>query len=129
MNENPVIVFVCEHGAAKSIIAAAYFNRFAREMGSDLRAVARGTNPDDEIPPEVLRGLANDNLTPMESVPQRFTEADVQTAQKVITFCDLPSEYQQQAMIERWDFIPPVSENYEQARNVIVERIRQMLNH
>jgi hypothetical protein len=28
---NPTIVFVCEHGAAKSVIAAAYFNKLAQE--------------------------------------------------------------------------------------------------
>ncbi len=27
----PVVVFVCEHGSAKSVVAAAYFNQLARE--------------------------------------------------------------------------------------------------
>ena len=31
MAQDPLIIFVCEHGAAKSIIAAAYFNKYARE--------------------------------------------------------------------------------------------------
>ena len=129
MNQKPVIVFVCEHGAAKSIIAAAYFNQFANEMGFDLRAIARGTNPDDELSPQTVKGLSEDGLTPTELAPQKLTEDDLQAAQRVVTFCELPDEYQGQAMIERWDDIPPVSENYEQARDVIVERIRQMLKH
>ena len=128
-NRNPVIVFVCEHGAAKSILAAAYFNRFAKEIGSDLRGIARGTNPDPGLSEETVKGLAEDGLTPTETVPQRLTESDVQSAQKVIAFCDLPEKYQQQAVIERWDFIPPVSQGYEKARDVIIERIRQMLSH
>ncbi len=35
MDEESVAVFVCEHGAAKSIVAAAHFNRIAREKGND----------------------------------------------------------------------------------------------
>ena len=44
---NPSIVFVCEHGAAKSVIAAAYFNKIAAEHGlreRRSRATSRGTS-------------------------------------------------------------------------------------
>ena len=129
MDRNQFIVFVCEHGAAKSIIAATYFNHLARQVGSDLWAVARGTNPDSELSPRTVEGLARDGLTPSESVPQKLTDADVQSAQRIITFCDLPAEFQLQAMIEHWDLIPPVSENYENAREAIIERIHWMLRH
>ena len=33
------VVFVCEHGAAKSVVAAAHFNRMARERGLAVRAI------------------------------------------------------------------------------------------
>ena len=127
MNQNSIIVFVCEHGAAKSIIAAAYFNHLAAEMGSDLRAVARGTNPDPELSPQTIKGLSEDGLTPQESFPKNLSLEDVQSAQQIITFCELPVGYQGQASIERWDGVPPVSEDYKKARDVITERIRQML--
>lgn len=129
MNQNSIIVFVCEHGAAKSILAAAYFNKLANEIGLDLLAIARGTNPDDELSSLTVKGLLEDGLHPTESAPQKLTETDVQNAQRVITFCELPVEYQQQSIVEHWDDIPSVSENYEQARDVIIERIHQMLNH
>lgn len=29
----PAVMFVCEHGAAKSVIATAYFNKLAAERG------------------------------------------------------------------------------------------------
>jgi arsenate reductase (thioredoxin) len=129
MHPDPVIIFVCEHGAAKSILAAAYFNKLARELGLDLRAIARGTNPDHELSPQTLKGLSQDGVAPTEPVPQKLTEADMQSAQQVITFCELPTEYQGQAIVEEWNDIPPVSENYEKARDVIIKRIRQMLDH
>jgi arsenate reductase (thioredoxin) len=128
MNQNLTVVFVCEHGAAKSIVAAAYFNHLASEAGLDLRAIARGTTPDDELSPQTFKGLAEDGLTPSESSPQKLTEADMQSAQRVITFCELPNEYKQQVMIERWNNVPPVSEDYEKARDVIIKNIRQMLD-
>lgn len=127
MDTQSRIVFVCEHGAAKSVLAAAYFNQVATQMGLDLRAVARGTNPDQELSPQTVKGLADDGLTPAESVPHRLTTADVQSAQHIIAFCDLPTEYTHQTTVERWEDVPPVSENYEKARDVIIERIRQML--
>jgi protein-tyrosine-phosphatase len=122
------IIFVCEHGAAKSILAAAYFNHLASQMGLDLRAVARGTNPDQELSPQTVRGLAEDGLTPTESAPQQLTAADIQYARQVVAFCDLPVEYHHQTTIQPWDDIPPFGENYEAARDLIIEHIRQLLN-
>jgi arsenate reductase (thioredoxin) len=127
MNSNPILVFVCEHGAAKSVVAAAHFNRLVSEMGLDLRAVARGTNPDHELSPQTIKGLSEDGLTPTESIPQKLTEADIRSARQIVAFCEVPEEYYGRAVIEYWDDIPPVSENYEKARDVIIERIRQML--
>ena len=128
MNQNSIIVFVCEHGAAKSILAAAYFNKLAGEKDLNLKAVARGTNPDQELSPETLDGLYADGLTPTESVPRKLSLTEVESAQRIITFCELPVEYQEKAPIELWDDVPPVSENFEKARNAIIERIGQLLN-
>ncbi|SRR6266404_3655563 len=38
------VVFVCEHGSVKSLIAMEYFNRSVQERGLAYRAVARGTD-------------------------------------------------------------------------------------
>jgi arsenate reductase (thioredoxin) len=128
MHQNSVIVFVCEHGAAKSIIAAAYFNKFAREKGLNLQAVARGTHPDQTLSPEALTGLRKDGLSPGESVPQKLSIADAEAAQRIITFCELPVEFQEKDILERWDEIPPVSENYAKARDAIIDQIGHLLN-
>jgi protein-tyrosine-phosphatase len=127
MTQNPLIVFVCEHGAAKSVLAAAYFNRLAAQASLSLHAVARGTNPDREFSAQAIRGLSQDSLSPAEAAPQQLTAADLQTAQRVIAFCDLPAGAHQKAVVERWDDVPPVSENYEKARDAILERIRPLL--
>ena len=58
MGQTPTkVVFVCEHGAAKSIIAAAEFARLAKQSGLVVEAVSRGTVPDAEIGAKVRKGL------------------------------------------------------------------------
>ena len=127
MPQDSVVVFVCEHGAAKSVIAAAYFNKLASETDLKSRAIARGTNPDDELSPSAIAGLREDGLTPAVSVPQKLSMEDAESAQRIISFCELPEGYQQKAIIEQWDGIPPVSENYEKARDVILEKLKALI--
>ncbi len=122
------ILFVCEHGAAKSVIAATYFNKLVSEKNLDIRAIARGTNPDAELSPETIAGLHADGLTPTESIPQKLSLADIESAQRVVAFCELPEEYRNKTAVEQWDGVPPVSENYETARDAIVERIHRLMN-
>jgi len=123
----PVIVFVCEHGAAKSIVAAAHFNKLAGERGLKLRAIARGTNPDQEIAPKVVLGLRADGLTSSESAPKKISKADLAGARRVITFCLLPDDYPGEVKVESWDGVPPMSEDYGKAREWLVERINRLL--
>ncbi|HKJ40410.1 MAG TPA: hypothetical protein VJ972_16695 [Anaerolineales bacterium] len=40
MTQTSTIVFVCEHGSAKSIVASAYFNKLTAENGLDIRSIA-----------------------------------------------------------------------------------------
>lgn len=129
MSQGATIVFVCEHGAAKSILAAAHFNKIAGEKGLDLIALARGTNPDDELSPQTVLGLSRDGLQPTESVPKALTQADIESAKQMVAFCQLPVTYHQRAPVETWEDVPAVSENYEKARDIIIDHILQMLSH
>lgn len=128
MHEEPVILFVCEHGAAKSVIAAAHFNRLAEGVGLQIKALARGTKPDLEISEQTMRGLSKDGLSPTEPSPQKLSMEDSQAAQCLVSFCELPGEYAQGASVEQWDGIPVVSENYERARDAIVERLNHLVS-
>ena len=123
------IVFACEHGAAKSVIAATYFNQLAREKNLNLRAVARGTHPDEEISPKALVGLKKDGLLPTEPVPQQLSLNDVESAQGIVSFCELPEEYHEKVTIDHWEGVPPVSENYEMARDEIIRRLHHLINN
>jgi arsenate reductase (thioredoxin) len=126
-SQTPVIVFVCEHGAAKSIVAAAHFNKLAEEQHLALRAIARGTNPDREIAPKAVQGLQGDGLVPGEPAPKIISKADLVGAQRVITFCVLPDDYAGSVQVEHWNDDLPVSADYGKARDRLVERIRRLL--
>jgi arsenate reductase len=128
MPEESIIVFVCEHGAAKSIIAAAYFNKIAGERGLNVHAVARGTNPDQELSPKTVDGLERDGLRAIETKPKQLTHTDIESAQRIISFCELPKAFQDGARIERWNNVPSVSEDYEKAREAIVQYINRLLD-
>jgi len=120
------VVFVCEHGSAKSIVAAAYFNKLADERNLPIHAIARGTHPDLEVSPKTLAGLTQDGLTPTESSPQKLAVDDFADAELIVSFCELPEQFQNQISAERWDDIPPVSEDYATARNAILERLQRL---
>ena len=128
MPRESIIIFICEHGAAKSIIAAAYFNKIAREMGLTERALARGTFPEIELSQKALTGLVQDGLVPTEPTPQKLSLQEIKTARWMISFCELPEEYQRDNVIERWEDVPPVSENYERARDVIRAHLYHLVN-
>jgi protein-tyrosine-phosphatase len=129
MSQDPPIVFVCEHGAAKSIIAATYFNKIIQEMGLPERAIARGIHPDQELSQNTITGLHKDGMASAESKPQLLSIQEMETARWVISFCDLPVEYQHKNVIERWEDVPPVSENYEQARDAILAHLNHLLQN
>jgi arsenate reductase (thioredoxin) len=124
------IVFVCEHGAAKSVIAAAQFNRLASEMKLPYRAVARGAYPEDAVAPAVRRGLAAEGLDVAGWKPQAVSDDDLKRAARVVSLAtDLPKRTPSvKPKLLEWNDIPPVSENYSAARSAIVREVEKLVN-
>jgi arsenate reductase len=127
VEQESVIIFVCEHGAAKSILSAALFNKLAGERRLNFRAIARGTNPEPEIAQKVARGLQADGLKPGDS-PKKISKADLAGAKRVITFCALPDDYPGSIRVENWDGVLPAIDDYGKARDKLAERINRLLD-
>ena len=125
--QTSIVVFVCEHGSAKSVVAAAHFNRLAREKNLKLRAVSRGTNPDKEFPALTINGLKADGVEPNETKPKKLSRADVAGAARVVTFCQLPEAYANVTPVDPWGDVPAMSEDYNRFRDIVVERIKRLL--
>lgn len=121
------ILFVCTHGAARSPIAAAYFNKIASEQNLNYRAIFRGTEPDAELTKETIKGLGKDELPIKDWKPELVTEHDMSTAHKIVTFdCVLPSDIDLKD-VEQWNGTPSISADYNKARNVIREKVEDFI--
>jgi arsenate reductase len=123
------ILFVCLHGAAKSAIAAADFERLARQRGLDTRAAFAGTEPDPAIAPKVVAALLADGVDLRGRRPRRVTREDVEGASRIVTFgCDLGDAAAPGARIERWDDVPAVSDDFDRARAAIDAKVARLLD-
>ena len=124
-----VVVFVCEHGSAKSLVAASLFQKMAKERGVDARAISRGTAPDASVPPAVVEALRADGFDVAAFRPQALTTADVTGSARVVAIgVDLgPLGAKAGPRAVRWDGVPPVSTNYADARRDLVTRIDTLL--
>lgn len=122
-----VVVFVCEHGSAKSVIAATHFNALAQARGLEVRALARGTSPDAHLPDGVIAGLARDGQEPVTRSPTRLGRQEVSSALRVVAFHDLGTDLDPASKAIRWQ-VPAVSADYEIARAAIVARVEQLLD-
>ena len=127
MSTHPVVLFVCEHGAAKSVIAARHFERLARASGLSVECRSAGLEPDPEVPPHVIAGLAADGLRASVVRPELATPELISQADRIVAFgCDL-SALGATGQVVRWDGVPMVSDGYEPARDAIVDRLRTLL--
>jgi len=121
------IIFVCEHGAALSVVSAAYFNKMAREKHLDLHAIARGTEPQKDLAVSARQGLDSDGVSFEIKRPQRLSIKDTKNARRVISFCLLPRKYHTIAPVETWTDVPPTGENYARARDAILIHLRELI--
>jgi protein-tyrosine-phosphatase len=121
----PRILFVCLHGAAKSVVAAAHFRRLAAGRGVVADAVAAGTQPDAELAPAAVKGLAGDGLPATPARPRPVTLYDLDSAARVVSFgCEVAPPRGQR--VEQWD-VPAVSEGYAAARDRIVANVERLV--
>lgn len=129
MSPSRSVLFVCLHGAAKSVLAAADFERLAAERGLAITADSAGTEPDPEIAPGVAAALRADGVDLGGRRPRRVTAADTARADRVVTFgCELGEAMPAAVPVERWDDVPAVSENLPIARAAIRRHLDRLLD-
>ncbi len=122
------VLFVCLHGAAKSVIAATHCRRLAAERGLRVEATFAGTEPDPEIAPRVVKELQAEGIDVQGLRPRLITAQDVAAASRVVTFgCDLGALTPRVA-VDRWDDVPAVSDGYEAARAAIDAHVERLVD-
>jgi arsenate reductase (thioredoxin) len=120
------VVFICEHGAARSVIAAAYFNKLAAERHLNFHAIARGLTPQPDLSTASAIGLEQDGVPFPETKPQPLRPEEMQTAARVVAFCPLPKSLTQER-VESFD-VPAPNEGYGVARDAILVHVKALVD-
>lgn len=109
MSEPRKVVYVCLHGSAKSVIAAAHTQVVANRLGIAASATALGVDVSGQRP----RGVT----------PQALAGT-----WRIVTFgCDVGASAPAGVPVERWDDVPAVSASFETARDAIRSRVERLL--
>ena len=127
------VLFVCEHGTVKSLLAKLLFDEYAAQVGLPMRAESRGTAIDSVVPPWMRAHLDASRLTYSGFTPRTVAARDLAGASVVVTF-DLPATVSVGARGARtqWDSLPPASQQFEASREAIKARVHALvdsLNH
>jgi arsenate reductase len=122
------VVFVCEHGAAKSLIATAYFNKLAVERGLTARATFRGVDPQDALSVSAVAGLKQDGLTIPDARPTAISAADVTAATHIFAIgCSLPAGATASGKASSWDDVPD-DQGYGPMRDAILRHVQALID-
>jgi arsenate reductase len=123
------VVFVCEHGSVKSLVAMMYFNRRVEERGLPYRAVARGTAPEPVVPAAVRDGLRADGFVVSAFTPRKLRVSDVDHALLVVSFDqDLTKTLDSTVRYVKWDDLPGVLSDYARGRAEILRHVNELID-
>jgi arsenate reductase (thioredoxin) len=123
------VLFLCPHHAAKSVIAAAYFQRLAEQNGLDLRADSAGTEPSPQVSPAVVELLRAEGIDISSQQPHRFTETQLAQASRIISLgCTAPELGLPESRVEHWNDVPPPSQDLVGASESIRRHIERLVN-
>jgi protein-tyrosine-phosphatase len=125
----PAVVFVCEHGSVKSLIAKQWLQKLAAARGLEIRVLSRGISPDESVPGAIATNLAEDGVPADGFTPERFSRADLVGAVAVVAIgADVSAVVADtQVRIEQWNDIPPASTDYDAARTAIRNRLERLI--
>jgi protein-tyrosine-phosphatase len=129
VNTETTILFVCRHGAAKSVLAAAALRHLAAERGLRIVVDSAGVEPDPAVAPAVADALRREGIDASGLGPRVVRATDVTSADRVITFDLEPRELPVAPIdLERWDDVPPVGDAPEGARAVITRHLDDLVD-
>jgi len=88
VDEKQTVLFVCPHGAAKSRMAAAFFNRVAPET---WQATSAGVTPQDAVSLNAIRLLKDGDAEALLDVTPPQPVAAVPSPDRIVAIdCDVP---------------------------------------
>lgn len=131
LEQNRVVVFICEHGNVKSLMAASYFNQIAKERKLPYLAISRGVEPDaNSAPPAIVQGLAQDHIDVRDFRPQKIADAELNAASRVITIGTTLVNPTPALTDKRrkWNEVPPASVDFKASSQVLKSRVNALID-
>lgn len=124
----PEVLFVCEHNAGRSQMAAALLDRRA---AGRIHVRSAGSTPAEKINPAVVQAMGELGLDLSKAFPKSLTDEVVRAADVVITMgCgDACPVYPGKRYLD-WDLADPAGKSVEEVRPIrdeIDRRIRELL--
>lgn len=128
MDEVPEVLFVCEHNAGRSQMAAALLDRHG---AGSVRVRSAGSAPADRINPAVVQVMDEVGIDLSKEVPKPLSEEAVRTADVVITMgCGDACPFYPGKRYLDWDLPDPSGKGAEAVRPIrdeIDRRVRLLL--
>ena len=124
------VVFVCEHGNVKSLIASSLFDRAATERGLPFRSVSRGVSPDLTVSQKISDTLRGEGFDVSNYRPEQLSKQDVSKASLVVAIGVDFSRFSTQPNkpVVSWGDIPPVSVDYPASKAALLKHINELLD-
>ena len=122
------VLFLCPHGAAKSVMGAAYFQKLAAERGLRVQVDARGTDPNPVVSPAVAQLLRDQGYAVPVETPKAVTSTDTAAADIVVSMgCKLDGFPAPRRALRHWD-VPGPGENLPASSEAIRQRVRDLVD-
>jgi arsenate reductase len=122
------ILFLCPHHAAKSVMAAAYFNRLIQDYDLPFVADSAGTEPDEHINPAVAELLRTEGFDVSGHQPRRVKKDELSEAGRIISMgCRSDELGVSPERVEAWSDVPMVSQDLPGARAAILRHVEGLV--
>lgn len=123
------ILFLCPHGGAKSVIAASYFNRLAREGGLPfVAAAAAAEDPYGAVPEPVAAMLHDEGFDVHSFRPRRAEAGEIDAANRIVSIdCDPATLPAGRAGVEEWTDVPMASEDLPGSASAIRRHVAMLM--
>ncbi len=126
--KQPTVLFICPHGAAKSVLASAYFQELAKERGLRVRVDAAGVEPQEAVSTVVKEHLERNGYTVPVTKPRAVTKEELDQADVVISLgCDVSRLPVTPRTLRKWDEVPGPSEDFKGADEAIRNRVMALV--
>jgi arsenate reductase len=111
------VIFACVHNAGRSQMAAAFFNQLSDP--EKAKAISAGTEPGQQVHPEVLATMQEIGIDLSHAKPQRLTEELAKDAQLLITMgCGDKCPYVPRLRRDDWPLRDPKGLPIEEVRTI-----------